>query len=584
VKWSIIPLLLLISLPSFAQHIILSKSQYLPDFTTEFYKQYTTWNWFSRIQESLRNDTPWKGYFSETLHSNLTTSSAVKKRWKDEHRFDGNFYRSLNNYDIGLYGHSWLQVNKQVSTDDKHGNHILGVFGRYNYENTVSIQPSLGKQNSRYRSLSEWGWDAGISGDVKNISVDEYDMKLDFRSEYDRYRKRRNSENYLDLSIYKEFSEYTEDSLSISIQETRKQRYTADGANIKEAKISQRYLANKLIYRFSPRSQLFLNTILASDKLDYLTDSKEFSIENQLRFITFSDNYAYGFTFRTYEENQDVANILSDNQRAQTTMGLNGLYNWNDNNTIKFNIAYIKFQHDTPEDNTDDRDEQRFILNLNYFRKINPYLSMEWLVYTYLDHQIYLFNPQSQNNKWNRIVKIQPRIHYRNGKLINKLSTSVLANYTVYDFEEQLENKTSFIFRKYMLSDSLQIPLYRRIHLVLLGRMELEDKGNFIKNKFEQILVQSYRSYLLNIYLLNESFLNMRVSLGYSNYLRRDWRHIPTKRMARKIINEGPFVNIAYDSSANLKLICNVTLNSRDDSNMRKSRSSTGYLKLYYNF
>jgi hypothetical protein len=260
------------------------------------------------------------------------------------------------------------------------------------------------------------------------------------------------------------------------------------------------------------------------------------------------------------------------------------MYNWNTKNSLRFNLAYIKFQHDTPEDNTDDRDEQRFIVNMLYRHRFSQFMTMEWLVYTYLYHQIYIYNPQSQNNNWNRILKIQPRLHYRNGKISNKLSSSVLANYTVYDFEEQLVNKTSFIFRKYVISDSLQIPVYKKFGLVIMGRMELEDKGNFLKDRFEQIIVQSYQSHLLNIHLLNESILNMRISVGYSNFMRREWRHIPNKRMSRKIINEGPFVNLSYDKSSNLKLICNITLNTLDDSNTKITKFSTGYLKLYYNF
>jgi hypothetical protein len=260
------------------------------------------------------------------------------------------------------------------------------------------------------------------------------------------------------------------------------------------------------------------------------------------------------------------------------------MYRWNPDNQLRFDLAYVKFQYDTPEENTDDRDEQRFIMNLTYFHRFSPYLHMEWDVYTYLYHQIYLFNPQSQNNNWNRVFKLNPRVHYRNGRLTNKISSTVLANYTVYDFENRLTNKSSFIYRRFSLSDSLMIPVYKRFGLVLLGRFELEEQGSFFKEAFSQQVVQSLQSYLLNIQLVNERVLNMRVALGYSRYMEKRWRHIPRKQLNREIINSGPFLNVSYNNSPGLVLNGYVTLSTLDDSNIRKTRVSTGQLRLYYNF
>jgi hypothetical protein len=221
---------------------------------------------------------------------------------------------------------------------------------------------------------------------------------------------------------------------------------------------------------------------------------------------------------------------------------------------------------------------------MDYFYRFSSLLSMNWMFYADLNHMIYLYNPQSQNNKWDRRFKLKPSVSYRNGGFSNKLSTSVLANYSVYDFDEQLPLKTSFIIRRYSLSDSLMIPVYKRFSFVLLGRIELEDKGNFFEKEFEQKVVQSYRSHLLNIHIMNKSILNMRISAGYSTFVRRNWRHLPVKRLSRRISNNGPFINIAYRTTPNLLLSAYVAFSTFDDSNLKKTRDSKGHLKLYYNF
>lgn len=564
------------------QHIFSPPSLFLPDFSSEFTKRNTEWDWHSRIQKSFESANGWNSYFSETLMSSLNELS-TENRWKDEHRFNGYFTYTMPRFDLGLYAHSWIYADKQISTDDKE-NHIMGAFGRYKYKQYLALEPYFGRQNAKNRAISDWGWDLGIQGNLTNIALETYDLDMDIKSDYDLYDNRSNYDNNLDLTVHTEFSAYTQDSIRVSFKETKNQHYSTSGRELLKFEESNRLIENKLLYRVSPSRRIMFNTLVSSANLSYRNDTEVFRIENQIRYFSFSEWFIYGISLQTHQENRDVTGTLSDNNTSETALGFNGTYLHHPGNRLQMNFTYVKKQYDTPEGNTDDRDEQRFILNMNYFYRFSHYLDMEWMLYTYMNHLIYISAPQSQNNKWNRIIKLQPAITYRNGRLSNKLKTSVLANYSVYDFDEKLTRKTSFIIRKYSISDSLLIPVYKRFSLVLLGRLELEDKGNFFKARFEQKVVQSYQSQLINIHLVNERIFNTRLSVGYSYFVRRDWRHIPDKKLSREITNSGPFINIIYANIPDLRLSTYLALSVLDDSRLKKTSDSKGYLKLYYNF
>ena len=367
--------------------------------------------------------------------------------------------------DYGLYSRSWIQSDKQGSANNEYGNQIVGLFTSYKYNNLLRVTPYTGYQQSKNRNIVDWGWDVGIKGQVNNYNVGEYRTSAKIESNYDFYDKRQNFDNSFDIGTYTQFNQYTSDSLSFSYSEVSKQYYggVSKESNLVKVKIFNRDIQNRLYYNLSANNLFSLLTKIQSRSLDFVTDRDIFFIENQFRFLHFGPKSNYGISLRTNDETQDNSGTITDTRIRQTALNFQLGYKLSYDKDLDFDFSYVKLQHDTPdEDNKDDRDEQRFIINLSYLHKLSSLLYMRWSAYVYLFHQIYINPEQSQNNKWNRIYQIGPSVHYKYKRIRNVLSTEVRANYTDYDFEEIIYTNTEFCPSQLFTCRFPYLPFFRR--------------------------------------------------------------------------------------------------------------------------
>lgn len=553
-----------------------------PFFSSEFQKQQTTWNWLFQFELSNSPASLWEWNVHERFRSNLLVPNTVNKLWKDEHKFRGTFFRNLTVIKMGLYTDSWIQNDEQVSSKNKYANHALGVTARYQ-NNKVLLVPYLGYQQLQTRSKTEWGWDVGLRGRVTQFQLGNYMNDIVLQTNYDFYKNLRNYDNSFQFRTMTHFNRFTYDSLAFIFSEINKENYTADLTGITRTRINHRELKNQLFYNISANHRLALLTRLMSRNLSYVSVRDIIYIENQLRYLYIGGQTQFQAYLRTNDETQDITGTITDSQTRETALGLQATYHFNTRQSLYGDFSYVKLQYDTPDErNKDDRDEQRFIFTLRYRQRFSSVLSMEWLGYVYLFHQIYIFKERSSTNNWNRVFKLSPIIRYNYGRLANTLTTQVLANYTVYDFEAPNQTPRSFIFRKYILSDSLTYRYYAANYVGLFVRLELEDKGTFYKEIFAQNIVQSYESRFFNFFLLNKRFYKFNLRVGYTYYLRQQWRHIPSKRRSREITNQGPYLSVSYIGSRRLVFFASVALANLNDSVTQNSTYITGYLKMYY--
>ena len=552
-----------------------------------FYKQLTTWNWQSELNYFSGDSNSWKYGVHEQVQSNLLIPARGKRQWKDENTAIGQLYMNHFNFNYGFYMRSWYQNDEQSSSSNEFGNQVLGIFSNYQYKNNFLIIPYAGVQQSKNRKYIDWGMDVGLKGKVKNYRLGEYNMSTDLESDFDIYDKRQNFENEFHLTAGTNFSEYTSDSISINLSATKKEYYDNDQKQKKliDVYILYRTLKNNLNYNISPHNRFTLMTLVQTRTLDFVTDRNIFFLDNEIRFNHYGSNLFYKLSLRTNDETQDNTDNRTNNRTRQTIMKLDANYKLAPDKEFEFNLAYSKLQYDTPDiNNTEDRDEQRYIVELGYNQKLSQYISMNWNLYTYFYHKIYLSSMQSQNNNWNRVYILNPRVNYDYGKIRNLMDTKILANYTVYDFEELFTRTRSFIFRKYSISDSLLYNAYGSIDFGFFTRIELEDKGNYFDKNRTQQLIQSYQSSFYNFFVANENFLGLNIRIGYTIYERIEWIHIPNKKRNRKITNDGPYAGINLNITGKLIFGTYVSLSNLDDSAIGSTKYATGSLKLNYLF
>lgn len=565
--------------PLSAQDSTLYQTNPQPVFSSEFIKQTITWNWQSRFMmaDSLGSDWHWQ--VRDFFRSYLISPSSKNRQEKNEHIFAGTFNFANGFFNPGIYINSWDQDNRQSATNNHYANHALGIRVNSGY-----IQPYLGYQQSVNRRITDWGWDTGFRSKLPRMALSSYYGKLGLASDYDLYAKRRNYNNRLAASVQTRFSSFSGDSLSFDYTETSKQYYS--GSAIEHVKIFNRTWQNRLFYYVSYQDKITLNTKVQSRDISYFNGRNILLLENNMQYRHTGTRLQLLLGLRTGDETQDNAGIRTDSRARQTALRLAADYRLSGRQQLGLDVAYAKLQYDTPDSviNNDDRDEQRFVLQANYRLRISPLLSLSWRAYAFFFHQIYIYAEQSINNSWNRVYKLNPRVDFVNTNFRNTLSTQVLANYTVYDFETNADQIRSYVFRKYTVSDSLSYRLFGEQYAGMHVRVELEDKGSFFQRDFTQQILQSYRSEFYNIYLLNNHFLFFKVMAGYTYYRREEWRHLPKKRKNRSIVNMGPYVNLRYQADTHMVFSANLSLSSLNDSNYKQSRYTTGYLKLYYSF
>lgn len=569
----------------FAQLYLPQNDSLRNEFQVDFYKRLTTWEWSGRLRLASQPGSNWNWFVREQFQSNLLIPAQGSKKWKDDHNLKGAFFRRISNFDYGLFASSWFQSDKQGSADNQFGNQILGIFGTYRYDALIRFTPYAGYQQSKNRSLIDWGWDTGFKGEINQYRIGDYQSTAELESNFDLYDQRKNFDHTFKIALQTRFNEYSSDSLTFSYGEISKEYWGSglERINLVKVKIFTRELNNRLDYNFSPRNLFNLTTKIQSRSLDFLTNRNIFFIENQLRFLHIGDAYNYGLNLRTNDETQDNSGISTDSRTRQTALNFQWGWRRNPDDLLYFDLAYVKLQYDTPdENNMDDRDEQRFIFNARYLHRFSPFLSMDWNAYAYLYHQIYIHSQMSQNNSWNRVFKLNPKVHYHYDRLRNTLSTEVLANYSVYDFEELFQQTRSFVFRKYSFADSLVYRLFGENHIGFFSRIEFEDKGSFFEKQFAQQVVQSYRSNFFNLFIENRKIFDFELRFGYTIYTRKEWRHIPIKKVSREISNTGPYINLRYKTTAKLLFAATATLSKLSDSNTRTSTYVTSNLQLYY--
>jgi hypothetical protein len=91
---------------------------------------------------------------------------------------------------------------------------------------------------------------------------------------------------------------------------------------------------------------------------------------------------------------------------------------------------------------------------------------------------VYLLKERSANNNINRVLRLYPRTTFRPVSWFSTINAfEVLANYTVYDFEQQAAQVRSFSYRQFAWVDSTRLEFTHRIGLDFFAYLKLYERG-----------------------------------------------------------------------------------------------------------
>jgi hypothetical protein len=202
-------------------------------------------------------------------------------------------------------------------------------------------------------------------------------------------------------------------------------------------------------------------------------------------------------------------------------------------------------RYDTPDTlNTDDRDELLITLGMQGAHRFNDFLTLTITADVTLSHLVYLKALQSANNNWNRIIRLSPGVRFAPARWFRTLNQAeVLANYTVYDFEDQGSSARSFSFRQASWIDSSSIQLSQLFELSFVGGVRIYERGTLLWKEFKEH-PQNYfveQSYWPSLTLAATE--NFQIGVGYRFFGQDRYRYDGSSRILEsRLETSGPTV------------------------------------------
>jgi len=205
--------------------------------------------------------------------------------------------------------------------------------------------------------------------------------------------------------------------------------------------------------------------------------------------------------------------------------------------------------YDTPDTlNTDDRDELLVTLGMQAMHQFSKFLTLTITADVTLSHLVYLKALQSANNNWNRIIRLSPAVEYAPASWFRTLNQAeVLANYTVYDFEDRGSTARSFSFRQASWIDSTSIHLSQLFKLNFVGGVRIYERGTLLWKEFKEhpqnyFVEQSYWPSLM--FSATETF---QIGIGYRFFGQDRYRYERSARvLERELDTYGPTVTCEW--------------------------------------
>ncbi|MDH4068960.1 MAG: hypothetical protein OEV30_00910 [Ignavibacteria bacterium] len=363
------------------------------------------------------------------------------------------------------------------------------------------------------------------------VVLGEYQLSGDLRFNREDVDPRLLENHLARVGLQKTFFGSTRDSLEIQFTRTRREFYSLSGTSVPavlDTNIDSRVddilaFANLLDYEISSGllSSFFIgvsNRTLDKD-IRYIgtgapetpqfgTQIGEFLLNAFVQAAYYSSDQRSFFIsrFQYNERNETHAakplpgvsdalfrqandtEMTKDNLTRRTILTGDMQFPLSGSDLFRFSGSASILRYDTPhEQNVEDRDEQLFSLGLTTLHTISQYVDLELSLRGSMNHVVYLASARSANNNTNRILRFAPRIEYRPTRgFVTSNSFEVLANYTVYDFEEQASFIRSFSYRQFGWIDSTIVPLTQTISLDFFVYLRLYERGQLRWDDFTE--------------------------------------------------------------------------------------------------
>lgn len=523
---------------------------------------------------------------------------------------------------------SILSDSRKIEINSASSNNLVG-FVQILPTDGISISPYFGIEVNRQIGEIDEGNIYGAEGVIKKFALSDIEVSSSFRFRNEDILPRRNRVHDLRFQIVNTFESNINNTLQFGyiknsrdfyqFADTSLQQIFSINNNIQNRSETAYQLTNyfnfsnilsdlsfsslvSVNWRTIDRNTKYKNLSLASNSLfDTKIEELKFESENTFNYSTHITQSSIRFIYSQRDEQHKTKNIIGINpiffeQRSKNESQKNNVaqrfsiaiisdISMSKSDLININIVQNKLQYDTPsDDNFDDRDELFTILRIKYSRIINPFLDVFLGVEGNLNRLVYIFSERSSNNSINRVLKLNSGTRYQTQAIKSINSFEVLANYTVYDFEDINPNYKSYTFRQFLFSDSTIIRLSSNLSFDLNGYIRLSEQGDLNWNDFSmkpsRELVETFLHPKLITY-----FNKIKFGLGYRKFSLKTFLYKKEiKSEEAYYTSSGPSAEIEYNLISKITLHLESWLESVKSDRNRTQDIVTVNFNLHWNF
>ena len=551
---------------------------------------------------------------------------------------DFNDLEFITNYSLSPNFYAGVGVQSEILSDqrnveiNKNDNYFYFVNVDFIPIPRIYVNSKLGYKSEDQIGELNTGFHGDFVSEFRALNIHDYisDGRLDMSYEDLNHKIHYNFE--INSEVYKRFTENADNKSIIRAFDTRNDFYipattsiinTYNVKNNIQTRVENYVsLGDELRYFFADNflfgiSGVFLtkNIIFeykykpssSSVIFENIYDSKVF--ENRLEanaMIEYSDRNLFSKLQMSYSERSENHELINKddltqsqirelekteknkNNNSQTTsLFLEAKYRLTNTNTFKFMGSSSIRKYDTDSDeNFDDRDEVSVIGSLSHEYNNLRNFNVETTFEINMAALAYLFKERSSNNNVNRIYKLTSKsVFSPMENLLTINSFEVLANYTVYDFEDLISQIQSFSYRQLSLKDSVFYNLTERLSFEVFSDIKIYEQGEFNDEDFSVRPLRYFDERKINSQVSYLFYDFLRISLGYSYFVQKTFEFDKgEKKLKQKIRNYGPLgkISILLNNNSSINVSASKDYLRSDDGTIN-STSETVLINILWN-
>jgi hypothetical protein len=472
---------------------------------------------------------------------------------------------------------------------------LVGV--RYAPGSRFMVSGMAGFDYDAQQDEQDQGFSYLLEAGARGLALEEFRASFASRWMQSFLSPRRPGSGEASVSLVRDFGGGTVDSMVVEYSRQKREFYTkADGQvsgvfdvanNIFQREVEGIAAGNYLTYQPGEDSRVTLETGVFSRTIDrglrykILSGSSPTPLDIRIQELQLfgtlstgfrvtewlSANLALSHTEReerhsvrdqpgaqeTFLQQQERSERRLDNIARRTSLASQLRTSLSQKDQLNFAGSASILRYDTPDTlNIDDRDELLMTFGMESIHRITSELTLRLEVGASLSHLVYLHRLQSANNNWNRILRFSPAVLYApSGAFRTVNQAEVLANYTVYDFEEQAVLTRSFSFRQASWLDSTQVQIAPRLSLNLVAAVRVYERGVLMWTEFRE-RPQNYfveQTYWPQFMMTVSS--SIRLGIGYRWFSQDRYQYRESERVLERRLNtSGPTVFFRWEGLA----------------------------------